>query len=167
MTVANFQVYQDSQTALSVTNAFRVLYIGFKKVLGASTFIALVAIAIPLVRLLFWVLIRNLKNNYHPSGIQLTTENYARYYRSYQALGVEIDKLRGVVDYDMKKAPWLLRGILKDIKKLTSLTVNYYNDLSNALDSKDSKSQKAGNLFNRVPSSDLWNNRAKAYSYKL
>ncbi|MEZ5041569.1 MAG: hypothetical protein R2828_16875 [Saprospiraceae bacterium] len=165
MTAANFQTYQDSQDALSIANALRTVYVSIKKVLGATFAIVLVAFAIPFVRGLFWLLIRKLKRNYHPRNIQFTTENYASYLKSHEALGKEIEKLQKGVNLNEKEAPWVLRGFIKDLKKLSSLTIKYYNELSKAID--DTSSVQNGEMFNSVSPFDLWKNRNKAYSYKL
>ncbi len=168
MPVANFQVYQNSQNALSLANAITDLYAGVKKVLGDTVFWVVVAIAILPIRLLFLIILRNLKKGYHPSRIQLTTKNYSRYYQTYQSLGAEIDKLNKVVKFDEKKAPWLVRGVLRDIKNLNSITIDYYNDLSKVLDdSDDAITEENDMLFKQVSSQALWKNRTKAYSYKL
>ena len=165
MTTANFQAYQKSQEALSLANTLREAYSDFKKVLGVVTTLILASIALLFVRPLFWFLIWMLKRNYNPKHIQLTTENYASYLKSHEALGKEIKRLEEGIKIDEKNIPWILRGIIKDFKRLNSITLNYYNDLSKAINGNTLVQE--GELFSKVSPIDLWNRRNKTYSYKL
>jgi hypothetical protein len=102
------------------------------------------------------------------SAGRLDSNAYSELRNTFDKISSDLNLLENIHQADLSKAPWIIRGTIRDIQKLADDLLIWrmqFSDILNKLDSDiDGSSAK---YFKIVPESQLWERRTKAYTYKL
>lgn len=173
-TIPNFgQSYNDVHHAVGVIAALKDAYSNFLGVANKAFAMVLVACFIPLLRL-FLLYVRKVKVKQFYAQLSLfssghmDTTGYSHLRTTFDKIGSDLNQLNQFHQIDLKKSPWIIRGLLKDIQKLIDNLLTWHRQFSDILSALDSEIDESGTKFFKiVPESQLWERRTKAYAYKL
>jgi hypothetical protein len=84
---------------------------------------------------------------------------------TYDAISRDIKYIRIIKDLDRRKAPWILRDFVRNIQVLAYMISDQYEVVQNYIDKLDKVND--GKFFQAVSTKQLWQDRCKAYSYRM
>lgn len=147
---------------VAANNFYNSIKIAFGKIRG--TILALV-IGIPLI-LLIWcflaIIVWRLQKRLN-AQIDITLTNYKDLKNDQYRLNKIAKSLSEMKTINMHKIPFVLRGIMRKIRKLSILVNQYRTSLNLAINNLNVVSDNG--LFKPIKEDDLWINRTKVYDY--
>jgi hypothetical protein len=93
---------------------------------------------------------------------------YAELRKAFDMINSNLHLLENIRQADLKKAPWVIRGTVRDIQQLADDLLAWRMQFSSILNELDLEIDDSGSkYFKVVPESQLWERRTKAYAYRL
>ena len=152
---------RDSQNAANFVISMARFYSSVRKICNK---VITISLGIPIIVFAFFFLLRvNRKlRKFITKDIDLNISNYKELkilQKKYNRLSLDLDSIKNV---NINKVPFLLRGVILQIKIL-SICINKFNI---SLNNRFAKLDKANDgIFINIPEDVLWKNRVQVYDY--
>ena len=152
---------RDSQNAANFVISMARFYSSVRKICNK---VITISLGIPIIVFAFFFLLRvNRKlRKFITKDIDLNISNYKELkilQKKYNRLSLDLDSIKNV---NINKVPFLLRGVILQIKIL-SICINKFNI---SLNNRFAKLDKANDgIFINTPEDVLWKNRVQVYDY--
>ena len=154
---------RDSQNAANFVISMARFYSSVRKICNK---VITISLGIPIIVFAFFFLLRvNRKlRKFITKDIDLNISNYKELkilQKKYNRLSLDLD-LDSIKNVNINKVPFLLRGVILQIKIL-SICINKFNI---SLNNRFAKLDKANDgIFINIPEDVLWKNRVQVYDY--
>ena len=164
--MSNLSIYKNAIDSADFISGLDRVFSSIKRLLGDTVFLLLGIILFPLIFLIAKIVLASIISiaKKERNKLQITTESYSAYMNIYLLLKSRKDDLHSITSRDLQESPWILRGIGRDIIKIDDILAEYKSELEAALGETPTKE---GKLFQHVNPEELWEKRAKVYSYKI
>lgn len=157
-----------SQAAVQVILGAQAVYQGLGRfAIAVRSTAVFIFIGLPAIAAL-WLLLRWIRSRLSKvlqTNVQISPVNYPQLRREYDALDSNRQKLQSLQSLDLKKIPWLLRGVTVQIKKIGDLNDIRLQAVGKALRRLDPKCTPSDYRLQPLSEDDLWQRRTKAYDY--
>ncbi len=117
------------------------------------------------LRIILWYLIRLLKKNLS-TNFNVTPDNYKDLKNNQIVLRSKIKHLARIKQVNVEKAPFLLRGMFRQVMAVFAIIEEYHIALSNQLSKLDDLNTGNAN-FKVVKEDELWAKRTSHYAYRF
>jgi hypothetical protein len=140
-------------------------YTSIRALFGKAGAFIIAFISVIFLRILLWWLIQLLKKDFN-TDFEVTPNNYNALKSIQITLGDKIKHLVRVKQVNIAKTPFLVRGMLKQMKIILTILENYHATLSVRLANLDTIATSDKN-FKVVTEAELWAKRTKHYAYRF